>query len=162
MKRVYLAGPMAGCSYEEAVAWRKRFANMLPDDVLAVSPLRGYSQYMGKTDMIGTGGDANHAMRRAHGFVTRDRQDCATSDAIVFNLLKAKRITVGTCVEVGWVDAFRKPSILIMENPTDTFRNVHEHAFIRELCGYHVTTEEEAAQLVSIMLSDKYIIKHQG
>ena len=39
-KYIYLAGPIAGCTEEEATSWRDYVVSMLPYGVVGISPLR--------------------------------------------------------------------------------------------------------------------------
>lgn len=151
MRYVYLAGPITGLSYSEANSWREEFAKLLPEDITARSPLRGKA-FLGLQDKKKT----KSTIVSDKGITMRDKYDCCNSDAVVFNFLGASTISIGTCIEVGWASACNKPMVLIMEKPTKEIENVHEHIIIREVCGYHVTTVEEAADLISIMLSDSY------
>lgn len=156
-KYVYLAGPIADCSYREALTWRETFSKGLPSDIITVSPLRGYNQYIkNKNTMMTKKGDNKYTMRSGKGLTMRDTHDCLTSDMIVFYLSNATVVSIGTCIELGLAHAVRKPSVLIMEEPTDTYRNIHEHAMVREICGYHVTSLDDAKELVIAMLSDDF------
>ena len=38
-KYIYLAGPIAGCTEEEATEWRDDVINMLPHNIVGISPL---------------------------------------------------------------------------------------------------------------------------
>lgn len=50
------------------------------------------------------------------------------------NLLGAKRVSIGTTVELGWADAWRKPLILVMEKSG----NIHGHIFYQGIPTYRV------------------------
>ena len=39
-KYIYLAGPIAGCTEEEATSWRDYVNSMLPYGIVGISPLR--------------------------------------------------------------------------------------------------------------------------
>ena len=158
-KTVYMAGPISNLSYDGAVDWRKEFAAMMPDDVIALSPMRG-KDYLKGDPKLHMDGYEKKPLSTAKAITARDRHDCFTADAIVFNFLGATERSVGTCIELGWADAQRKLAILVMENSA-THRNVHEHAMVREICGYHVTSLEMAARLTEALLSMDYARQHQ-
>lgn len=161
-KRVYLAGPMAGLNYENALKWRKEFAAMMPTDIVALSPMRG-KEYLKEVGILTstTNGYREHILSSDRAVVARDRNDCMTSDAVVFNFLGAKIVSVGTCIEIGWADAARVPMILIMEPKCTTYTNPHEHVIIRGTCGFHTKSLEEAALVTRALLSDEYARKNQ-
>jgi len=156
MKRVYLSGPISGLSYDDCTDWRKRFANLLQPDVVPLSPMRG-KEYLKSKDTIKDSYTAV-ALSRAEGITAKDRNDVQNCDAMVINLLGAERISIGTVIEVGWADAFRKPIVLVLE-PDGT--NTHEHCIINTVCGFRVGNIEEAANIVNILLSDQFAITHQ-
>lgn len=161
-KYVYLAGPIADCSYGEALTWRETFSKGLPSDIITVSPLRGYKPYIKNKDVMMTkAGDDNHVIRSGKGLTVRDTYDCLTSDMIVFYLSGATVVSIGTCIELGLAHAARKPSVLIMEEPTNKYKNIHEHVMVREICSYHVTTLDEAKELVIALLSDDFKRTHK-
>lgn len=114
-----------------------------------LSPMRGKDfilKRIGEQEVLGqTYEDAPLSTQR--GIVARDRFDVMRADAVIFNLLGAKTVSIGTMVEVGWCDAFRKIGILVIEpaaNPMD-------HAFPRELAQYRVATLDEALDLVTVI-----------
>jgi nucleoside 2-deoxyribosyltransferase len=73
------------------------------------------------------------------------------ADLVVFNMLGAKRISIGTMVEFGWSDAARVPSILIMEKDG----NPHEYPMVREIAGFRVDNMKDAIAIAEIILLHK-------
>lgn len=82
------------------------------------------------------------------GITTRDRYDCMGADLVVFNLLGADRITIGTMIELGWADAARNPSILVIEKSG----NVHDHPMVRQTTHFRVDNLEDAIAIAEIVL----------
>lgn len=82
------------------------------------------------------------------GITTRDRYDCIGADLVVFNLLGADRITIGTMIELGWADAARNPSILVMEKSG----NVHEHPMVRQTTQFRTDNLDDAIAIAEIIL----------
>ena len=154
---VYLAGPIAGLTYGEGQDWREAICKLFPDEIKGMSPLRAKSQRLARAGIINDSYEDCPLTSQA-GITMRDRNDCMRADAVVFNMLGAKTVSIGTCIEFGWADAFRRPTVLIME-PTG---NLHDHPMVKQVSGFRCYSIEEAAQVVEAVLlpaghrADKY------
>ena len=147
--RVYLAGPITGCTYQGATNWRDAVAAQLAPDIVGVSPMRG-KDYLKKLATIGgTSAEAytrESVLSSPKGIMTRDRWDVATCDAVLMNLLGAERVSIGTMIEAGWADAHRKPLVVVREP-----QNVHSHMMLDEASGFTVETLDEAVHIVKLL-----------
>ena len=155
-KSLYLAGPIAGLSYRESTDWRKTVAGLLYSDVIPLSPMRG-KEYLDGDPSIKGDYDAvqrnRHALSTQAAITARDRFDTMVrGDAVLVNFLGAKKISLGTVIEVGWADAARKPIILVIEKEG----NVHDYLMIREAAGFRTDSLEEACQIANTVLSDEF------
>lgn len=150
-KSVYLAGPIAGLTYEEATVWRTVASAFLEGfDIVAYSPLRS-KEFLDDHHIIGIS-RYSHVLAADAGIVARDRMDVMTCDLVLVNLLGITYCSVGTPVEYGWADAYRKPIITIMEPKGSPY----DHPFIRQLTGFRVETLEEGLEIaVSILRGDR-------
>ena len=150
-KSIYLAGPITGLSYEDATnGWRKQFTKMMPNHIICFSPMRGKKYLKKETELDGRPDSyRTHAMATAKGITTRDRNDVKNTDLMVVNFQNTERVSIGTCVEFGWADAFRKPLIMI----TDENDQIHNHIMLHEIAGYIVYSLEEAAELAIALLT---------
>lgn len=83
------------------------------------------------------------------GVVTRDKFDATRCSILFVNLLGAKKVSVGTCVEIGWADANDVPIVLVMEKG-----NIHEHAFITESASFVTDNINDAINIVRAILAD--------
>lgn len=152
--RVYLAGPITGLSYDGTMEWRefvkKRFDQMKSDEkrIIGVSPMRA-KEYLSTIESIGHGNEKYGICSGGKAIVCRDRNDVMTSDAILINLLGAEKVSIGTVIEIGWADAFRKPVVLVMEKGR---LNIHEHDMVSEMAGFWVETLEEGIHLINAIL----------
>jgi hypothetical protein len=144
---VYAAGPIAGLTYAEGQDWRVEFAASLPEEIRVMSPLRAKSQRLAREGVIVDGYEDN-PLTSQRGLTTRDRQDCLRADAVVYNFLGAKKVSIGSCIELGWADSKRIPIILVME-PSG---NVHDHCMVRDLAGFRVDSLEKAAEILEAIL----------
>jgi len=164
MKTVYLAGPITGLTYGKARhGWREEFAAMLPRHIISLSPMRGKDFLMGEKSLKG---DPNmyptNPLARPSGIIARDRNDVRNCDVVVACFLGAMdHPSLGTAVEFGWADAYRKPVVMVVEDKDqvthfddhDEVGNIHLHAFLTEIAGYQTNNLEEAAQIVRCLLT---------
>ena len=147
---VYLAGPISGLSYEEATfGWRKDFAEELePYDIEVYSPMRGKKHLAGIKNIAPSGRYQDTIMSSPKGILMRDMNDVRNRDMIVFNLLGAKRVSIGTMFEYGWATAFHKPIVTIVE---EDWNNPHDHDFVREV-SLVVHSVSDAVDVVAAFL----------
>jgi nucleoside 2-deoxyribosyltransferase len=146
MKKNYLAGPISGLTYEGAQDWRTYFSNKISPEIACFSPLRGkdYLKMRGPLE----GSYAEFPLSTDRGITVRDRTDCMGADLVVFNMLGATRVSIGTMVEFGWADAARVPSVLVMEKTG----NIHDYPMVREIAGFRVDNLEDAIAISEIVL----------
>jgi nucleoside 2-deoxyribosyltransferase len=147
--RVYLCGPIAGLTTQECTEQRKDMA-----DRLAHYGIEGWSPMRGKENIVAPGTPISSnayegVMASATGIIGRDRNDVFTCDAVLADLRGAKKASIGSMVEFGWADAWRKPIVTIMEPG-----NVHDHVFVKQLSTYVTDAEDEAIRLLSMLLTN--------
>ncbi len=148
MSSVYLAGPIANLTYDEANAWRLEAIEYLAEfGIRGRSPLRG-KEFLREVGII-TIESFNQAIASDEGIVTRDRFDVMNSDLVLSNLLGAEKVSCGTPAEYGWADAFRTPMITVMEKKG----SLYDHPFIRGLSGYRVETLAEGLDICVALLT---------
>lgn len=144
--KVYLAGPITGLTYAQGQDWREYIAQKLKSfGIGGFSPLRGKDYLKGEGALSGS--YEQHPPSTQKGLNGRDRNDVMTADAVIINLLGAIKISIGTMIEIGWADAYRKPVILVMEAG-----NPHDHPMVKENCVYQVSTLEDAVKLTKVLL----------
>lgn len=144
---LYLAGPITGVSYEGCTDWRKYIASKLPSHIKAVSPMRGKSYLKDEKEVKPS--YENTQLSSGKGIAHRDKFDAKRCDAILFNLLGAKKVSIGTMMEVGWGDDGIKPMIVVMEKEG----NPHDHPMLREVAGFITDNLDEAIDLAIKILS---------
>lgn len=147
-KQVYLAGPIAHLTYEEAEGWRTYATEWLDEfNIEGRSPLRG-KEFLAAVGKIGIK-EFSDPMASDRGIVARDRYDVQNADVMLVNLLGAKAVSCGTPGEFCWADAFGTVVVTVMEEEGSPY----DHPFIRGLSGYRVTTLEEGLELCRILLN---------
>lgn len=143
---LYCAGPITGVSYGESTDWREYVAQKLPAFIKAVSPLRGKEYLAGEVNLKDT--YEEYPLSCQKGITCRDRMDVMRCDMLLVNFLGAKRVSIGSVMEIAWADAWRKPIVLVIEK-----ENVHWHAMIREVSGFMVLNLDEAVKVATAVLS---------
>jgi nucleoside 2-deoxyribosyltransferase len=146
MKKIYLAGPISGLTYDGAQEWRDEFRNNIDPRIEAFSPLRG-NEYLTLRGPL-EGSYSEYPLTTDQGITARDRYDCMGSDLVVFNLLGATRVSIGTMIEFGWCDAARNPAIVIMEKEG----NIHDYLMIRQIAQFRVDNLKDAISIAEIIL----------
>jgi len=146
MKKIYLAGPISGLTYDGAQEWRDEFRRRIDPRIDAFSPLRGKEYLTIRGPLEGSYDD--YPLSTDAGITARDRYDCMGADLVVFYLLGATRISIGTMIEFGWCDAARNPAIVIMEKTG----NVHDYPMVRQIAQFRTDTLTDAVSLANIIL----------
>lgn len=142
---VYLAGPISGLSYGESTDWRKHVASLLPPNILPLSPMR-HKEYLLQERVIADRYEAS-VLSSATSITCRDRFDVQRCDFVFVNFLGAKKVSIGTVIEIAWADLLRKPVIVIMEE-----ENIHEHAMLERMTGFRLETLEKGVETLCKVL----------
>ncbi len=142
---VYLAGAITGCSYNEATDWRETFPKLVGDSVICLSPMRGKAYLSGIPSLKD---DYEDLLAGQRGIWSRDHYDVHQCNCLVANLLGSVRVSIGTMFELAWASERRIPVVAIMESKD----NLHDHPFVREATNFRVTSLDEAAETVRLIL----------
>lgn len=155
-KTVYLAGPISGLTYDEATTWRNaitielaEFGIKCQSPMRAAIHLRHAAGVLGDCEIQEGCKPAVESMSTPKGVVTRDKFDSTRCSLLLVNLLGAKKVSIGTCVEIGWANANDIPIILVMEKD-----NCHNHAFIRESASFITESLSDSVYIVKAILKD--------
>ena len=168
MHKIYLAGPITGCSWGESEDWRDAFKKFEIPNVECYSPLRG-KEYL-KGDRMIADSYMQHRMSTAKAIMVRDAFDVRTCDAVVVNFQGAQRVSIGTVMEVAWAWDRNKPVIAIFDDPVVTTvlgeptptgtpatitvtRDIHEHAMLNEAISWKVYNLEDAAEICRLLFN---------
>lgn len=144
---VYLAGPITGQTYKNAIEWRDQVTPIFNScGIECFSPLRAKTYLNRETAIADSYSDI--VMSSQRGIYARDFYDCRSKDAIFINLLNTNRVSIGTVMEIAWGAAFNKPMVLVIEKEN----NLHDHAMIREACPLTVNTLEDGIHLMKSLL----------
>lgn len=151
-KKVYLAGPIGGLTYDGAQAWRTEISNLLNEK--SDGRIRGYSPLRGKEVLrehgpLTTGSyGAYCSLATTQSIMARDYNDCHTSDLIIADLI-AEDISIGTVMEIAFAYAHRVPVIGIFDSRGNKTCN---HAMIQAAVPFRAYTLNEAADMACSIL----------
>lgn len=151
---VYLAGPITGLSYEGCTDWRDVVLKKLNSNkVECLTPMRGKGFLLNEKATT-AGLEAEYEKYKnvivtGKGITRRDMFDTLRSTCLFVNLLGAKRVSIGTCMELAWAYQNQIPTVVIMEKG-----NLHEHVMLVEACTYVVETIEEGVELTRFLLNE--------
>ena len=153
MPTVYLSGPISGETFDGARGWREWVEARLAPGIVAVSPMRGKEELRSRLGPDGVLG-MHHSYQEvlncsAQAITQRDRFDCMNADCVLVNLLGAKRVSIGTMIELGWADAARRPVVLVWHDSLD---NLHSHPIVEGIAGWQLWSLETAVGVVNTLL----------
>lgn len=150
LKKVYLAGPMSGMSYEQANNWRKYAEDALRDvGIGALSPLR-YKDALSNVDALAKFiPESDDKLLTNAGILTRDYNDVSTSDALLINFEGATEASIGTVAEIAWAWILRKPIVIIMDD-----NNIHKHGFITQMAPLIAEDLDEGIDLIIRLIGE--------
>jgi len=149
---VYLAGPIAGISGNEAIDWREDASFFFTTvGIDTRDPMRAKHVLLNHASISRTFHDYENlgTFFTSKGIMTRDFNDVKQADVLLVNLLGAKTPSLGTIMEMAWAFALQKPCVVAIEatgNPHDN------HPMIHEAMSFRVSTLKEAMTSVSIIL----------
>lgn len=146
MPLVYLSGPITACSYGEATDWRKWAAEHLAKGIAPLSPLRGQTHLEGVQSIAAHNEEDVFGSKK--GMTAFDRSDVKRADALLVNLLGAKRVSLGTVMEVAWADAWDKP-IVVVDEPG----SIHDHPMLSTVAEYVVGDLAFGVEVVNALLT---------
>lgn len=150
MKRyVYLAGPIFGLSYHEAMDWREEASAAFLPGILGVSPMR-MKEFLEGENRIGH----HYAEERICGapmpVACRDFNDVLCADAVLAYVPKwsaERRSPCGTILEIGFAIANQKPIVLVSD-----YERVRKSPLIMGKVGWQLDTLDEGIAAVNAIL----------
>ncbi len=140
--RIYLAGAISGCSYEQAGHWRKLVATRLETFGHTCLDPMGDKDELSKEQAIRVT-PLSGLFTADKAIVSRDKYSVLSSDLVLANLSYGENPLIGTSVEIGWADMADIPIIAVCPK-----NSRFDHPFTRVLC-YCVDTLDEALQVIA-------------
>ena len=140
---IYLAGPMSGLTWDEALAWREKVEVELGRDWRVISPVRPQVE-MDRTKIITLQTQKDDELNlwdTATALVATDTFFIDQSDWVLANLLNTKKPSFGTVWELGYAYATRKKIVVLM-----TPEDAHNHPFTRRGVDIFTPSLEDAIE----------------
>ena len=149
-KYIYLAGPIAGCTENEATEWRDEVARALPHGIVGISPLRCEPLVEG---MRYTEKGATEKMwSDPRAIATKNWLDTESCDLVLAYLpkeLNERRPSYGTTIEIGWAIGLRKPLIVVSDD-----EYLMEHPLIKHNASWRFDNLEDATEVIIGLFGD--------
>lgn len=147
MKKVYLAGPITNQSFDESEGWRNELKQLMKTSALLTraelfSPLRAKTYLHGASSI-----EAQYegtVLSSCRGIMARDHWDVLTADAIVVDFTGAKKVSIGTVMEIAWAHDRRIPVIAIVDE-------LHSHPMLLEAVSFPVKNLKEALHVLEAL-----------
>lgn len=142
---VYLAGPVGGCSVEEANSWRDYVAEKLEDHgIVGISPLRCEPSIDGEYKADGYHADKKFGTIQAIG--AKNEFDVRNCNMI---LAYFPSTSFGTMVEVGMGKALHTPVVVVTDLP-----QVAKHPVIQYCASWSLDNLDDGLDVVIGVLGD--------
>ena len=150
-KTIYLAGPITGLTHDGArYGWRLDFESLMPEHIFCNSPMRGKEMLKEWGVLTSGAGYPDNAMTTPEGITSRDFNDVKTCDAMIACFLESGgNLSGGTFMEYGFAHALQIPIIGIGRADDPNL----QHLMAKRVLGWQVDTLEEAAMIVSLLLT---------
>ena len=144
-KFIYLAGPIAGCTQEEANEWREYVRSMLPHAIVGISPLRCEPLKEGMT--YTEEGASPKMWSDPRAIATKNWLDTESCDLVLAYLqkeLNEKRPSYGTVIEIGWAIGLRKPLIVVSDD-----KQLMDHPLIKHNASWRLDSLDDAVEVIN-------------
>ena len=144
-KFIYLAGPIAGCTQEEANEWREYVRSMLPHAIVGISPLRCEPLKEGMT--YTEEGASPKMWSDPRAIATKNWLDTESCDLVLAYLpkeLNEKRPSYGTVIEIGWAIGLRKPLIVVSDD-----KYLMDHPLIKHNASWRLDSLDDAVEVIN-------------
>ena len=165
---VYVAGPIAGHTYDGATKWRDFIQSKLPECEI-LTPMRGKEwleefdkmPHTAQTLMASNNGELqeeakqisllHQQMSSEKGIIRRDTWDVSRCDLVFANLLpgdEVDKVSIGTACEIYLAGFLHTPVVTMLRAG-----GIHDHPFITGSSWVVVNTVEEGITAARIVLN---------
>jgi nucleoside 2-deoxyribosyltransferase len=142
---LYLAGPMSGLTWRQALEWRKQATDVLHTQWRIINPVRHQVPTERLDEIIPCSTQHNNKHVALHltatGIASQDEFYIDQSDWIFCNFLDAVKPTFGSVWELGYAWGRRKHILSVIEPGS-----MHDHPFIRRRSHVFTPSLEDAIQ----------------
>jgi nucleoside 2-deoxyribosyltransferase len=158
---VYLSGPITGEHFDKANNWRddlsRKLYNQSYGSIETLSPLRGPTDL--PEDAPLEQNYENNPLTSIHGIMRRDFNDTVRSDLVIVNFNEAKKVSIGTVMEVAWAYYNDSTPVIIINNKEN---DLHSHIMLEEWAVAIVPDIDTAVKVAcTTLLPDSSRFYHQ-
>jgi nucleoside 2-deoxyribosyltransferase len=144
MKKIYLAGPVTGLSYDNSEGWRDAFKERIKRSPLLphvglFSPLRAKHYLQGESSIAAQYEGTTLSSQK--GIMSRDHWDVITADALIIDFSGSQQVSIGTVMEIAWAYERRIPIIAVVDE-------LHTHPMLLEAISFPVKDLDEALHVL--------------
>ncbi len=140
---VYLAGPIRGLSFDEAIEWRNKAIDRLAQvDIECLSPMRN-KELISEVEKITDSYDDIKGYSSKEIFL-RDKFDIMNSDILLFNFLNRKVSIIGSLFELAWGYLMNKYCVVVVDKDSIYAK----HPFVKESSSIIFNDLEEATEYI--------------
>ena len=147
---VYLAGPIAGLTEDEATGWRGYVREQLPYRIEGISPLRCEPLAEGMT--YTTPGAVDKMWSDPRAINAKNWLDTESADLVLAYLPKEmndRRPSIGTIIEIGWTIGLKKPLIVVSDD-----KQVLDHPLIECNAAWRFDNLDDAIEVIIGLFGD--------
>lgn len=130
--KIYLAGAIGGCSYEEATQWRIWVAGQLGERFTCLDPMDG-KDVLAQSDCIGLQYPGVECLS-SQSITEKDLERVRRCDCVLAYMVGDRRF-VGTLIEIGYAAALGKKIIVVSDRDW-----VWQHPFIETLTNVRLVS----------------------
>jgi nucleoside 2-deoxyribosyltransferase len=136
-RSVYLAGPIAGLTSEQAREWRRGAAGYLRNyGIEAYDPLDGPAEK----------GSITLSAQTPRGILAQNLHYCTRAGIILCNFTGATRVSIGSIMECAWAFQLRKPLVVVADDH-------HDHEMLNPATDFSCEGLDEALHVVRMLLA---------
>lgn len=149
-KYIYLAGPIAGLTENEATTWRHDIRQKLPHNIIGISPLRCEPVKEGMT--YTSPGAVDKMWSDPRAINAKNWLDTESSDLVLAYLPKEmndRRPSIGTIIEIGWTIGLKKPLIVVSDD-----KQIMEHSLIECNAAWRLENLDDAVEVIIGLFGD--------
>ena len=149
-KYIYLAGPIAGRTEDEATTWRHEVTLQLPHNIVGISPLRCEPIEEGMT--YTSPGAVDKMWSDPRAINAKNWLDTESSDLVLAYLPKEmneRRPSIGTIIEIGWSIGLKKPLIVVSDD-----KQIMEHPLIECNAAWRLDELDDAVEVIIGLFGD--------
>lgn len=139
--RIYLGGSITGLTGDVVFEQFEEPISILSDAGYKVlHPMIGKDEMRTEEEFKSHGYQTN-PLTRDEAIYNRDRWMIEHCDVVMFNLLNAERVSIGSMFEMAWANDHNKMVITLMQSD-----NIHQHVFVKQASSVVLESVEEAIE----------------